>query len=88
LLFAFSLSLQLIILPNFVSKGSCFLTTFVRVFFWRRDPAVPAGHGKIVLREIAKIKTPGCVVVFGESVAFRAVASMALAGFDLDLDSY
>jgi hypothetical protein len=87
LLFAFSLSLQLIILPNFVSKGSCFLTTFVGIFFWRRDPAVPAGHGKLLCAKLQKSKRRDASSS-RERLSFRAVASVALAGFDLDLDSY
>jgi hypothetical protein len=39
------------------------------------------------LREICKNQNAG-MRRLRESVAFRAVASIALAGFDLDLDSY
>ncbi len=42
---------------------------------------------KVVLREICKNQNAG-MRRLRESVAFRAVASIALAGFDLDLDSY
>jgi hypothetical protein len=57
---------------------------FVRIFFWRRDPA---GHGKLFCAKLQKSKRRDASS-FRESVAFRAVASIGLAGFDLDLDSY
>jgi hypothetical protein len=54
---------------------------FVRIFFWRRDPA---GHGKLFC---AKLQNQNAGMRrLRESVAFRAVASIGLAGFDLDLD--